>query len=108
MGSADIYAPNTPEFNIQKIKSSGKGTFDIQNFPDATEVQVNEAKRTFIQSLDLHAICDLLASRYNNGKSCRVVGKKNGSFNVCFFVEFDHDESKWTVRVPIEAAQNSA
>ncbi|KAJ4854610.1 phosphotransferase enzyme family domain-containing protein [Trichoderma breve] len=105
--TADICAPNTPEFNIPKIKNSGKGTFNTQNFPDATEDQVNEAKRTFIESLDLHAICDL-ASRYNNGKSCRVVSKKNGSFNVCFFVEFDHDGSKWTVRIPIEAAQNSA
>ncbi|UKZ78686.1 hypothetical protein TrVFT333_006432 [Trichoderma virens FT-333] len=30
----------------------------------------------------------------------------SGSFNVCFFVEFDQDGSKWTVRVPIEAGQD--
>lgn len=31
----------------------------------------------------------------------------NGSFNVCFFVEFSADEPKWVVRVPIEPAVNN-
>ncbi|KAM4057680.1 phosphotransferase enzyme family protein [Hirsutella rhossiliensis] len=76
---------------------------DSREFPAATDDQYNIARRTFIKSLDLDAVC-ALASRYNNGRPCQVVNRKNGSFNVCFFVEFDQDGPKWIVRVPIEPA----
>lgn len=32
------------------------------------------------------------------------MNKDSGSFNVCFFVEFDQDGPQWIVRVPIEPA----
>ncbi len=69
----------------------------------ATDDQIHHEKRSFIDSLDLDAIC-ALASSHNDGKSCRVVNKDRGSFNACFFVEFDHDGSMWTIRVPIEVS----
>ncbi|KAF5988315.1 phosphotransferase enzyme family protein [Fusarium bulbicola] len=74
--------------------------------PVLTEDQSIQARREFIESLDLSAIC-ALASKYNSNKSCRVVNKASGSFNVCFFVEFVTDEPKWVVRVPIEPAVNN-
>ncbi|KPM42445.1 hypothetical protein AK830_g4120 [Neonectria ditissima] len=91
---------NTPEINEPETGTLGS---DTQGFPVATDDQYNQVKKTFIESLHSDAVCDL-ASRYNNGKPCRVVNKDNGSFNVCFFVEFDQESPKWIVRVPIEPA----
>ncbi|KAI1496264.1 phosphotransferase enzyme family protein [Biscogniauxia marginata] len=76
---------------------------DAQGFPAATDDQYNQVRKTFIESLDSDAVC-ALASRFNNSKPCQVVNKGSGSFNVCFFVEFDQDGPKWIVRVPIEPA----
>lgn len=75
---------------------------NLQTFP-ATEDQLNQIRKQFIESLDLDAVC-ALASRFNNGKSCQVVRKARGSFNICFFVEFEQDGPKWVVRVPIESS----
>lgn len=69
-------------------------------FPAATEDQINQSKKEFILSLDPEAVC-ALASRFNNGKPCQIVRKDNGSFNVCFVVEFERDGPKWVVRIPL-------
>ncbi|KND88481.1 hypothetical protein TOPH_06888 [Tolypocladium ophioglossoides CBS 100239] len=74
---------------------------DHQGFPLTTPEQDNKVIKAFIESLDTDAVC-ALASRYNFGRPCRVAKRDNGSFNVCFFVEFDDDGPKWIVRVPIE------
>lgn len=43
-----------------------------------------------------------LASSHNHGKECTEFRERdNGSFNVCFFVEFPSDGQKWVVRFPI-------
>lgn len=42
-----------------------------------------------------------LASHHNYGRECTVRRRANGSFNVCFFVEFPSDGQKWVVRFPI-------
>lgn len=89
-----------PEISTSETETDGT---DDQAFPIVTEDQLSQAKRTFIDSLDSDAVC-ALASRYNNGQTCRVVKKDNGSFNVCFFVEFEQDGSQWIVRIPIEPA----
>lgn len=79
----------------------------IQEFPAATDDQKRLQRKQFIESLDLDAVC-ALASRHNNGKTCKVVNKVNGSFNICFFVEFHQDGPKWVVRVPIKPALDNA
>ncbi|KFG77888.1 phosphotransferase enzyme family protein [Metarhizium anisopliae] len=89
-----------PEISTSETETDGT---DDQAFPIVTEDQLSQAKRNFIDSLDSDAVC-ALASRYNNGQTCRVVKKDNGSFNVCFFVEFEQDGSQWIVRIPIEPA----
>lgn len=76
---------------------------DTVGFPAFTDDQYHQVKRAFIKSLDSDAVC-ALASRLNNGRPCKVVKTASGSFNACFFVEFDQDGLKWTVRVPIEPA----
>ncbi|OAA44791.1 phosphotransferase enzyme family protein [Metarhizium rileyi] len=63
-----------------------------QGFPLLTEDQFYQAKRSFIASLNSDAVC-ALASRYNHGHTSSVLKKDSGSFNVCFFVGFDHDGS---------------
>ncbi|POR38781.1 Uncharacterized protein TPAR_01018 [Tolypocladium paradoxum] len=74
---------------------------DHQGFPLTTPEQDDEVIKAFIESLDSDAVC-ALASRYNDGRPCRVVKRTNGSFNVCFFIEFDDDGLKWIIRVPIK------
>ncbi|KAL9561603.1 hypothetical protein ACKAV7_014159 [Fusarium commune] len=96
---------HTPELTKSTTDTSASSLSSDQ-FLVATEDQSIQARRAFIESLDLSAIC-ALASKYNNDRSCRVVNKASGSFNVCFFVEFSADEPKWVVRIPIEPAVNN-
>lgn len=88
---------NTSNINEAEVETLGS---NAQEFP-ATEEQEAQVKDSFIESLDLDAIC-ALASRHNDGKPCQVVDRKNGSFNACFFVKFAQDGPEWVVRVPIE------
>ncbi|CZR45016.1 uncharacterized protein FPRO_15809 [Fusarium proliferatum ET1] len=96
---------HTPELTKSDTDTSDPNLSSNQ-FAVVTEDQSIKARRAFIESLDQSAIC-ALASKYNNDKPCRVANKANGSFNVCFFVEFSADEPKWVVRVPIEPAVNN-
>ncbi|ATY64153.1 kinase-like domain [Cordyceps militaris] len=67
-------------------------------FPPAPKA-IREAADAFLESLQTDAI-EALASRYNDGKPCRVFFRLHGSFNVCYFVVFEEGPS-WTVRIPI-------
>ncbi|OAR03119.1 hypothetical protein LLEC1_06176 [Akanthomyces lecanii] len=60
---------------------------------------LKEAANAFIQALQPEAI-EALASHHNDGKPCKIFYRLHGSFNVCYFVEFE-DGIRWTVRVPI-------
>ncbi|ROT34542.1 kinase-like protein [Sodiomyces alkalinus F11] len=94
-------ATHTPQVEVRHL-----GPESNLEFPAATDDQYHQIRQSFIESIDLGLIC-ALASRHNNGKSCQVVNKASGSFNVCFFVDFDDDSdegTKWVVRVPIEPA----
>lgn len=71
-----------------------------EEFPP-TEDQERQARKAFIQSLDAEAVC-ALASRHNHHKSCKVIKRDNGSFNVCYFIEFEQVPEKWTIRIPID------
>ncbi|EEU37168.1 uncharacterized protein NECHADRAFT_78356 [Fusarium vanettenii 77-13-4] len=88
---------NTSNINEAEVETR---VSNVQEFP-TTEEQDAQVKNTFIESLDLDTIC-ALASKYNDGRPCQVVDRKNGSFNACFFVKFEQDGPEWVVRVPIE------
>ncbi|KAJ9130438.1 Aminoglycoside 3'-phosphotransferase/choline kinase domain protein [Pleurostoma richardsiae] len=68
------------------------------------EEKVVLEREAFIASIDRDAIRDL-ASSYHNGDECTIFRMRHGSFNVCFFVEFDppphgRRRDKWVVRIP--------
>ncbi|RKU41230.1 hypothetical protein DL546_001236 [Coniochaeta pulveracea] len=54
----------------------------------------------FVHSIDTDAVC-ALASRYNGGLSCQIRRRCQGSFNVCFILDFA-DGTTRVVRLPIE------
>ncbi|KAH8821747.1 phosphotransferase enzyme family protein [Xylogone sp. PMI_703] len=68
-----------------------------QEIPSVTEDQRKQARKAFIESIDSDAVC-ALASKFRNGRSCRVVSRESGSFNACFFVAFDQDEPEYLKR----------
>lgn len=78
---------------------------DEDEFP-LTPKQEDAVRQEFISSL-LPSKVESLASSYRSNMACHVFGHKNGSFNVCFFVQFD-DGVVWVVRVPIEASLHQA
>jgi hypothetical protein len=54
-----------------------------------------QAYITAIENIDVLK----LASKYNQGQACVEFGKRtHGSFNLCVFVEFPSDGTKWVVR----------
>ncbi len=67
-------------------------------FPPAPKA-LRDAANAFIQALQPEAI-EALASHHNDGKPCKLLYRLFGSFNVCYFVEFD-DGIRWTIRIPI-------
>lgn len=56
-------------------------------FPLTAE-QIDQHIDQFIQNIDEEAV-GRLASRHNGQKSWKIVGRENGSFKVCYFVQFD-------------------
>jgi len=71
----------------------------MAKFPPTAE-QIEEDLKTFIDSIDPDAVCRL-ASQHNSSKACRIFREPaNGSYNVCYFVEFE-DGTQWVVRIPL-------
>jgi len=56
----------------------------------------------FIESIDTDAI-RALASKYTDGLPCSIRCRRQGSFNVCFILDFS-DGTTRLVRLPIEPA----
>jgi hypothetical protein len=72
----------------------------VDYFPP-TAAQKESEFQAFIASIDPSNVCSL-ASRHNCFKPCRIFQETaNGSYSVCFFVEFD-ETVKWVVRIPSE------
>lgn len=67
-----------------------------------TDQQRNLKANEFIDSIDTDAI-RALASKYNGGLSCGIRCRHQGSFNVCFILDFPDDTTR-LVRLPIEPA----
>ena len=47
------------------------------------------------------AICTLASVYHPVHEVCVVIDQKRGSFNYCFFVQFDRLCTKWIVRIPL-------
>ncbi|OAA61671.1 Protein kinase-like domain protein [Niveomyces insectorum RCEF 264] len=113
--------------SIATLKAIDKARKAAREIPDdvphcntfypITAEQQDERREAFINSIDTDAVCRL-ASRHNHGRPCRIFRPRaRGSFNVCFFVEFDgdgngdgdddgdndkdKDKVRWVVRFPI-------
>lgn len=86
-----------PDLGAQLRCSTAQHTYPL------THEQKAARKKQFIDGIDQDAICRL-ASRHNKSKPCRIFHSANGSFNVCYFIEFLDDGTKWVVRIPIEPA----
>lgn len=72
-------------------------------YPPTPEQLRAEVKR-FTDVISQDAIL-ALASRYNNNLPCRLRdGTSQGSFNICFYVDFFTVGTIWVVRVAIEPA----
>lgn len=76
---------------------------DPQNDAQQNPTPLKQANANFIKSLS-HERIRGLASRHNDNQPCEIFGTDNGSFNVCFFIIFPDDDTRWVVRVPIEPA----
>ncbi|TQV94373.1 hypothetical protein V2A60_002595 [Cordyceps javanica] len=81
---------------------------DVQPCDDESPVTrcVSKLDRDARRQAYVDAIDDIdvlgLASSYNMGKRCEEFGQRTrGSFNLCVFVVFPDDGSKWVVRFPI-------
>ncbi|OAA60585.1 Aminoglycoside phosphotransferase [Niveomyces insectorum RCEF 264] len=86
-----------------------KGTSDDDHWPPTAE-QLDAAKKSFISAIDPDAVCRLASRHHPTARPCRVFSETaSGSFNACFFVEFDDAQhTKWNVRVAIMPALDDA
>jgi len=72
----------------------------VANYPPTSE-QIENRLKLFIASINPDAVRKL-ASQHDSSKTCRMFRDPvNGSYNVCYFVEFE-DGTKWVVRIPLE------
>ncbi|KAJ4147522.1 hypothetical protein LMH87_002034 [Akanthomyces muscarius] len=58
-------------------------------------------KDDYIRSIDTQDVC-ALASYYHGSQACSEFREhKRGSHNVCYFIEFTNDQTRWVVRFPL-------
>ncbi|KAG8674087.1 hypothetical protein FPOAC1_000050 [Fusarium poae] len=72
------------------------------NLRPLTEQQHKSKVDEFVESIDTDAICTL-ASKYTGGLPCTIRCRQQGSFNVCFILDFPDNLTR-IVRLPIEPA----
>ncbi|KAF5020420.1 hypothetical protein F66182_7547 [Fusarium sp. NRRL 66182] len=76
------------------------------NLRPLTEQQLEFATNEFVESIDTDAI-RTLATKYTGGLPCSIRCRQQGSFNVCFVLDFPDDIAR-VVRLPIEPAVHNA
>lgn len=65
--------------------------------------RIEEERDRRAESLEDNEICRL-ASSFHRGEPRTVFQpRKRGSFDICFFVEFESPPERWVVRIPIPA-----
>lgn len=88
------------------LTNGGVDQIPSDHYPP-TEQQIEATIQQFINSINTDAVCDL-ASKYNGGKTCKIISKDNGSFNICFSVHFEADNKTHIVRIPIKPVVRDA
>lgn len=93
----------------EDCESVGGGQLDQRppHLYPLTAHQVEDTIRQFIDSINKATVCES-ASRFNDGRTCKVVDQQNGSFNICFFILFDAENVTWVLRIPIAPVVNNA
>lgn len=79
-----------------------RGPPSPSNLRPLTDQQRKLTGDEFISSIDTDAI-RALASKYNGGLPCSIRCRRQGSFNVCFVLDFSNGTTR-LVRLPIEPA----
>lgn len=65
-----------------------------------TQDKASKEGTRFIKAIETWRICHI-ASTYHDDDACRMFRPPiHGSFNVCFFVQFDNLD-RWVVRIPL-------
>ncbi|OAA60017.1 Protein kinase-like domain protein [Cordyceps fumosorosea ARSEF 2679] len=60
-----------------------------------------QRKEDYIRSINIRDVC-ALASYYHHNQPCTEFReRKRGSYNVCYFIEFPNDHTRWVVRFPL-------
>ncbi|XWW94102.1 hypothetical protein V2A60_002044 [Cordyceps javanica] len=60
-----------------------------------------QRKEDYIRSINTQDVC-ALASYYHDSQPCAEFrGRKRGSYNICYFLEFANDQTRWVVRFPL-------
>ncbi|KAI8943968.1 phosphotransferase enzyme family protein [Xylaria longipes] len=64
------------------------------------KTRIHKERDAFVATIGERQVCNL-ASSYRRGDRCHSFKEPvRGSYNICFFVEFD-DGEKWVVRIPL-------
>ncbi|OAQ98429.1 hypothetical protein LLEC1_04861 [Akanthomyces lecanii] len=67
-----------------------------------------ERKEEYIRSINTLDVC-ALASYYHGSQPCAEFREhKRGSHNVCYFIEFPNDRTRWVVRFPLTSVLQDA
>lgn len=61
---------------------------------------------SFLCSIDTKEICRV-ASSYHGGDACEIFHSAQGSFNACFFLQFEQPADKWVFRIPFPGLPTS-
>ncbi|KAM0421404.1 hypothetical protein ACHAPT_010758 [Fusarium lateritium] len=78
--------------------STGSG---LRGFADKLiQTQVHRERDTFLASISKKRVLRLLSSRRQDQRCDYFKDPKRGSYNICYFVEFE-DGERWVLRVPI-------
>ncbi|KND88261.1 hypothetical protein TOPH_07046, partial [Tolypocladium ophioglossoides CBS 100239] len=93
------------KFSLRIASPSRHHEPDPSQLLPLTDQQHNELQDKFKKAVDPEAIRNL-ASAYNKHLPCRIdeSGAAHGSYNICYFVEFNATAETLVVRVPIEPA----
>lgn len=78
--------------------STGSG---LRGFTDKLiQTQVHQKRDRFLASISKKRVLRLLSSRRQDRRCDYFKDPKRGSYNICYFVEFE-DGQRWVLRVPI-------
>ncbi|ATY62576.1 kinase-like domain [Cordyceps militaris] len=69
--------------------------------PSSWWARCEQRKEDYIRSINAQDVCTL-ASYYGAGQPCAEFReRKRGSYNICYFLEFPNDQTRWVVRFPL-------